>query len=206
MKSPKAVAILRGVLAACVAMLAAAAWIVIEGRPDGVEPFTNAAAVRSEVGGPFEMVDHRGTTVTDADFHGQHLLVFFGYTYCPDVCPTVLATMAAALDLLGPAAELVTPIFVTIDPARDTTEAMADYVALFHPKIVGLTGTARQLANMAKSYQAFYAKGPGDGGDYLMEHTGVLYLMGPEGEYLGVLPPGVSPDEMAAALRTQLDG
>ena len=114
--------------------------------------------------------------------------------------------MAAALDLLGPAAELVTPIFVTIDPARDTTEAMADYVALFHPKIVGLTGTARQLANMAKSYQAFYAKGPGDGGDYLMEHTGVLYLMGPEGEYLGVLPPGVSPDEMAAALRTQLDG
>ncbi len=210
MASRKSAAVLRGVLvgclATCVAVLAAATWLLIERPPNDIDVALDAASARSAVGGPFAMADHNGNAVSDADFRGQFLLMFFGYTFCPDICPTELGTIAAALDMLGPEADQVTPVFVTIDPARDTADVVAEYVALFHPKFIGLTGTAQQLADMARAYQVFYAKGPGDGEDYLMEHTGLLYLMGPDGEFRGVLPPGTSPDELAGALRLHFDG
>jgi protein SCO1/2 len=112
------------------------------------------------VGGPFALVDHRGQPVTDEDFRGGWILVYFGYTYCPDICPTGLFNMAQALDDLGPAADDIRPIFVTIDPERDTVEALAQYVNHFHPRLVGLTGTPEQIAETARAYRVYYARAP----------------------------------------------
>lgn len=158
-------------------------------------------------GGPFSLVDPQGRTVTDADFRGRLMLVFFGYTYCPEVCPTELSTMALALDILGPAGEIVQPIFISVDPERDTAEAMADYAAAFHPRLIGLTGTAEQVAATAKVYHAVYMKVPlpsdesGDGDDYGVAHTASIYLVGPDGRMLAVFPRGLPPEDMAAEIR-----
>src|SRR5580658_10300715 len=111
------------------------------------------------IGGPFTLTDQDGKTVHDTDFHGKYLLVYFGYTYCPDLCPTGLDGMAHALTQLGPDANKVQPIFVTIDPARDTPEKLKDYLASFNPDIVALTGTPEQIADVAREYQVYYAKG-----------------------------------------------
>jgi len=157
------------------------------------------------LGGPFTLTDHTGRTVTEADFAGRLLLVFFGFTYCPDVCPTELGTIAAALDLLGEDAERVTPVLITIDPERDTPEALATYVALFHPRLVGLTGTAEQIAAVARSYRVYYAKvHPRDATDYLMDHSAFTYLVGPDGRVRSLFRPQTSPEAIAAAVRAQL--
>ena len=136
------------------------------------------------IGGPFTLVDHQGRTVTEADFRGSYLRVYFGFTTCPDICPTTLQAVTQALDEIGGPAERVRPILITIDPARDTPPVLADYVAHFHPRLVGLTGTADQVAAAAKVYGVYYAKAPGGGEDYLMDHSSILYLMDAEGRYL----------------------
>jgi cytochrome oxidase Cu insertion factor (SCO1/SenC/PrrC family) len=138
------------------------------------------------VGGPFTMVDHKGRTVTEKDFAGKYMLVFFGFTFCPDICPTELQVMTAALDQLGIAGEKITPILVSVDPARDTPAILASYVENFHPKLVGLTGSPEQLAQMAKAYKVFYAKveNASRPQDYLMDHSSILYLMGPDGKFV----------------------
>jgi len=159
-----------------------------------------------EVGGPFQLVDHTGAEVTDRSFGDRHLLIFFGYTFCPDVCPTELARMASALDLLSDA-ELakVQPLFITIDPERDTPDAMADYVALFHPEIVGLTGTPEQIGETARAYRAFYAKVETEDPDfYLMDHSSFTYLMAPDGDNIAVFPYNTAPDEIAGAISAAL--
>ena len=155
------------------------------------------------IGGPFTLVDTRGQTVTDADFRGQFMLVYFGYTYCPDVCPTSLSTIAAAFDILGDKAEAIKPIFITVDPERDTREAMTDYVAAFHPRLVGLTGTAEQVAAAARAYRVFFSKVQEEGNDpddYLMDHSAYVYLMDRDGKYLTHFPHGIAPEEMARQL------
>lgn len=154
------------------------------------------------VGGPFTLTDHTGKTVTDADFRDRSLLIYFGYTFCPDVCPTELATMARALDELGPAADKVVPLFISVDPKRDTVAHMADYVALFHPRLVGLTGTPEQVAAVAKAYRVYYAKaGDTSGDDYLMDHSSFVYWMGPDGKFVAVFPAGTTAVQMAEKLR-----
>ena len=138
------------------------------------------------VGGPFTLVNGRGQTVTDRTFRGKYMLVYFGYTHCPDVCPTTLSDIAAALKELGPKAEQVVPIFITVDPARDTPAVMERYAALFSPRIVGLSGSPAQIAAVAGEYHVYYAKhvtGPGPD-DYSMDHSSVIYLMGPNGHFV----------------------
>lgn len=141
------------------------------------------------IGGPFTLVDVDERPVTEADFAGRYMLVYFGYTYCPDVCPTELFEMTQALETFeaeAPAqAARVTPVFITVDPARDTPQALSDYMAHFHPRFVALTGPEPAIAAAADAYQASYGRVAIDEGrDYLMDHTSYVYLMGPDGRYM----------------------
>jgi cytochrome oxidase Cu insertion factor (SCO1/SenC/PrrC family) len=160
---------------------------------------------RAPVGGPFELTDQTGHRRTDADFRGKLVVLYFGYTYCPDVCPTELQSISLALDKLGPAADAVQPVFITVDPERDTPARLAEFVSSFHPRLIGLTGSLADIKKTAIAYRTFFAKSnvvtPGD---YSVDHTGFIYLVGKDGHYLGFLPPGASPDEIADAIRIRL--
>jgi protein SCO1/2 len=159
---------------------------------------------RGTVGGPFTLTDQAGHQRSDSDFRGKLMIVYFGYTFCPDVCPADLMAISQALDALGPAADGVQPIFITVDPERDT-RLLAEYVAAFHKSLIGLTGTPDEIRKVANAYKAFYAKVPGGrDGDYAIDHTGVIYLMGRNGEYLGFMPPQTGPEKLTEILRTQL--
>ena len=138
------------------------------------------------VGGPFSMVNQNGEAVTEKNYAGKPMLLFFGYTYCPDVCPTELQIISAALAELGPQGKDIQPILVTIDPARDTPEVLKAYVSNFGDQFLGLTGTPEQVAAMAKAYRVFYARqdNKDDPANYLMDHTSIIYLMGPDGRFL----------------------
>lgn len=154
------------------------------------------------IGGPFSLTNHLGQRVTENDFAGRLLLVFFGFTHCPDVCPAGLQVMSAALDKLGAKADGVVPIFVTVDPARDTPEVMKSYVSAFHPQLVGLTGTEAEIQAMSKTYRV-YAKrvdDPGSPDGYTMDHSGFIYLMDKTGVYLTHFSHSASPDEIAARI------
>ena len=167
--------------------------------------FVSGATGTAEIGGPFELVNQDGATVTDADFRGRLMLVYFGFTYCPDACPTALGVMAAAIDKLDVAGERVTPVLITIDPARDTPAALKDYVGAFHPRMVGLTGTDAQIAQVAKEYKIFYQKAAGaTGEDYLMDHTTLIYLMDEDGNYLAHFGGQATPDEVTEEIRRHL--
>lgn len=160
-----------------------------------------------KIGGPFTLTDHTGRAVTEQDFRGKAMLIFFGYTYCPDVCPTSLTEISAAMDKLGPLADKVVPILVSIDPERDTPEVLKDYVAHFHPGIVGLTGTPEQIKQTAKVYRVYFAKVPDKGGDkdaYLMDHSSVIYLMGPDGKFLAHFSTQTDAETMAAKIKSLL--
>jgi protein SCO1/2 len=137
------------------------------------------------VGGPFSLTDHTGRRVSEKDYLGKYMLVFFGFTYCPDVCPTELQVMSAALDELGPDGNVIQPIFVSIDPERDTPEVIKQYVENFHPRLVGLTGSAEEIAAIARAYRVYYKKAPGAeaDGSYEMDHSTIIYLMGPDGRF-----------------------
>jgi protein SCO1/2 len=169
------------------------------GSPGGAVLITAAA----DIGGPFSLTDHTGKAVTDRDFRGRYMLIYFGYTFCPDVCPTELQTMAQAMQILGAAGENVVPVFITVDPARDTVAAVKDYVAAFHPRMVGLTGSAEQVAAAAKEYKVYSRKAPGtpvEAKDYLVDHTSLLYLVGPEGEVKALFKGGTRPEMLAKEL------
>jgi protein SCO1/2 len=158
------------------------------------------------LGGPFRLTDHTGRAVTEADFRRGFSLVYFGFTYCPDVCPTELGTIASALDLLGEAARRVTPIFITIDPARDTPAQLADYVSRFHPALIGLTGSEAEIAEIARRFRVFYARvHPPDATEYLMDHSSFTYLVGPDFRARAIFRPNTDPEVMANAIRAWLD-
>ncbi len=157
---------------------------------------------REPVGGPFVLVDHNGKTRTQADFQGKLMLVYFGFTYCPDVCPTDLQSIGLAVDQLGPAKDAVQPLFITLDPDRDTAQQLADYVPMFHPRLIGMTGDPTSIRQAARAYKVYYAKVPrADGSDYTVDHSGYIYLMDRVGQYLGFFPPGTPPDRMADVIR-----
>ncbi len=158
------------------------------------------------IGGPFELVGKEGKTVTDQTFRGRHMLVFFGFTRCPDICPAKLQVMAAALEELGTAADGVVPIFITLDPERDTPEAVTNYVANFGPNFVGLTGSKEAIDNVAKAYRVSYQKFQDEsmGDNYSVDHSALVYLMGPDGRYVTHIPYGTPSDKMAETLRRYL--
>ncbi len=154
------------------------------------------------VGGPFRLENAAGQAVTARSFRGHYMLVYFGYTHCPDVCPTTLSTVAAALRLMGPKGAAIVPVFITVDPARDTPAVMGHYAALFSPRIVGLSGTPAEIARVAGAYHVYYAKhvyGPKPG-DYAMDHSSVLYLMGPDGRFVAPVTADASARRMADEL------
>jgi protein SCO1/2 len=159
------------------------------------------------IGGPFTLTDQSGRTVSDSDFRGKYMLVSFGYTYCPDVCPAELNVMSEALKKLGSDAQNIVPIFITIDPQRDTVGQMANYVSSFHPRMVGLTGTEEQIREAAGAYRVFYSKADGDGAadSYLMDHSTFMYLMNPKGEYVTHFGYGISTAELVARLSQAMD-
>jgi len=161
------------------------------------------AAGRPSVGGPFTLVDGDGRTVTDQSFRGKWLVIYFGFTFCPDACPTALNTIAGSLEALGPEAARIQPLFITIDPDRDTPPVMKQYVAAFDDRIVGLTGTPQQIAAVAKAYRVYYKK-VGDGASYTMDHTTALYVVGPDGRFNSLLPHDLTADEMAKRLKELL--
>jgi protein SCO1/2 len=153
------------------------------------------------IGGPFELVDHTGRTVTDRDYRGRFMLIFFGFTHCPDICPTELQVMAEVLEKLGPRADRVAPLFITVDPERDTPKVLADYVALFDSRLIGLTGSEAQVAAVARAFRVYYAKAtPPGASTYLMDHSSFLYLIGPDGTFRALFRYGTPAEEIARAL------
>jgi len=158
----------------------------------------------SAIGGPFRLVDQNGKTVTDADLKGKWSLVYFGYTHCPDACPTALNDIAIALDQLGPKREAVRSVFITVDPERDTPEVLKDYVASFDAPILALSGSPEEIARAAKAYRVYYAKHPEPGGDYSMDHSSVIYVMDPEGRFTASFTHQSTPEEIAERLKKLL--
>src|SRR6516162_7322377 len=161
---------------------------------------------REPIGGPFDLTDHDGQRRTDADFRGKLVLIYFGYTHCPDVCPTELQAMSLALDTLGTAGDAVQPLFITVDPERDTPSHLADYVTSFHPRLVALTGQHSAIQKVALSYKVYFARtSAAEGGNYTVDHTGFIYLVGKDGRYLDFLPPGTPPERIVEAVRPRLE-
>ena len=174
-------------------------------EPSPAELIEGLVSGRAPVGGPFELTDQAGHRRTDADFRGKLVVLYFGYTYCPDVCPTELQSITLALDKLGANAEAVQPLFITVDPERDTPARLAEFVSSFHPRLIGLTGSFADIKKTAIAYRTFFVKNAAAAsGEYSVDHTGFIYLVGKDGRYLGFLPPGVSPDEIADAIRARL--
>ena len=194
-------ALLLVAVVAVVAVLAGRQYLGEGDRTDG-------RSMLPTIGGPFTLIDQTGKTVKNSDLEGRVLLIFFGYTFCPDVCPTALTIMAEALDLLGAKADDITPVFITVDPQRDTPEVLKSFIENFHPSIVGLTGSPEQIAAIAKSYHAYYMKvieGEEEADEgYLMYHISNLYLMAPGGKFLARFPHDIAPEALAAGLRKYL--
>ncbi len=197
-----------GLLLAIVVIAAAAGlaeWLVI--RDPDVTKAPSGILANVEIGGPFTLTDHTGRQVTERDYLGGFTLVFFGYTFCPDVCPTVLGDIALALDDLGDDAVAVTPLMISIDSERDTPAILAEYVPLFHERLIGLSGTTEQIKQVAAAYRVFYRRAEDPNYTYyLMDHTSFVYLLDPAGKVVSLFRYGTSPDEMAAIIRQHLRG
>lgn len=183
----------------------ALAWTAVQkdrklGRDSRPAPVAGSA-----VGGPFTLIDHNGATRTDKDFAGQYLLIYFGFTFCPAICPTELQKMNVALNKIGPLADQVQPLFITIDPERDTQTVMAAYVKPFHPRLIGLTGGPEQVQAALKAYR-IYARKVEDPAmnEYTMDHTSYIYLMAPDGTLLDLYGMGSTAAEIAAGLQKAL--
>ena len=194
--------VLPAVLLGGLVILAGGVFLSLEHRdtPRGAA----GTLLASAIGGPFRLVDQDGKTITDADLKGKWSLVYFGYTHCPDACPTALNDMAIALDDLGPKRAEVRPVFITVDPERDTPEVLKSYVTAFDAPILALTGTPQEVAQAAKGYRVYYAKHPEAGGDYSMDHSSVIYVMDPQGRFTASFTQENSPEEIAERLKKLL--
>jgi protein SCO1/2 len=187
------------VVAAGLLVLAAGALLALAFRetPQGAA----GTALASAIGGPFRLIDQNGKPVSDADLKGKWQLVFFGYTHCPDTCPTALNEIALALDQLGVKRGEIEIVFITVDPERDTPEVMKSYVQSFDAPIIALTGSADAVAQAAKAYRVYYAKHPRGDGDYDMDHSAVIYVMNPEGRFTATFTPDSTADAIAQRLQ-----
>ena len=158
-----------------------------------------------EIGGPFSLIDHHGKRVTDRDFLGKPTLVFFGYTHCPDVCPTTLYEITTQLQELGPDADRLNALFITVDPERDTPEQLALYLSSFDPRIVGLSGSVEEISAAMKAYHIYAKKVPLNDGDYTMDHTATVAMMNSKGKYVGAMIAQAPSATTHAKLRRLLD-
>jgi protein SCO1/2 len=187
---------------AVVAVAGVAIWRITQNAP------VASASSGVNIGGPFTLTDQTGATVTDKTYDGSYRLIYFGYTFCPDACPTELGVMAQAIEEMGPAGQKVQPIFITIDPDRDTVQQLKTYVPLFDKRLVGLTGTPQQIAAVAKEYKVYYSKADQPGVDtksYGMNHSSFVYLMDPKGKFLTVFSSDTDSDKMAAEIKRYME-
>ena len=182
----------------------AGAGVLLVANPQGGQPVQSSGAAL--IGGPFSLVGADGKPVTDRDFRERYMLIFFGFTHCPDICPAELQVIAQALEQLGDKAKNVVPIFITLDPPRDTPEHLKEYVAMFHTRFVGLTGDAAALDAAARAYRVYYARVELEKSDYTVDHSAFIYLMGRHGEYLGFFPPGTPADILVGTLKPLVAG
>lgn len=175
------------------------------GTPPNIDRDPTAAP-----GGPFSLVDHTGKRVSDADFRGRFLIVVFGYTFCPDVCPTTLNDVGTVMEMLGEKAQRVVPLFITVDPQRDTPAVLAEYVDAFKAGIIGLTGSPEDVDRTAQAYRVHYARSnrsaDDDDAGYLVDHSAYTYLMGPDGRYLNHFAYGMPPERIAREILRRIDG
>jgi protein SCO1/2 len=198
-RTKQAVLLGLALLAAIVAGLVM--WRVADQLPSVGRTITSG---RIAIGGPYALTDQDGKPRASTDFGGKYQLIYFGYTFCPDVCPTTLAVMSAALDKLGPDQNRIVPLFITIDPARDKPDVLKKYLAAFGPRFVGLTGTDEQIAAVEKEFRVYAKKQPVTGGTYGMDHSSVIYLMGPDGNLVSFFDEVTQPEELAKALKAKL--
>jgi protein SCO1 len=161
-------------------------------------------ATPAAIGGPFQLTDQAGHAVTDKDMQGRPTLIFFGFTHCPDVCPTSLFEMSEVLRAMGQDADRVNAYFISVDPERDTTDAMKDYLSSFDPHLKGLTGPPDDLAKVISEYRVYAKKVPLKDGDYTMDHTALVYLMDREGKFVAPFNLKRAPDEAASDLKRYL--
>jgi protein SCO1/2 len=206
--------IVLSVLALSIVVAGGALWHSGELRSQSATETPDTA--QSDFGGSFSLIDQYGVRRTDADFRKKYMLIFFGYTYCPDVCPTTLAVEAEALDKIGARASRIQPIFVSVDPKRDTPDKLKSYLSSFDatppsPRLnfVGLTGSDEEIAEAAKAYRVYYRAhidGRIQDADYSIDHTGNVYLMDPDGKFVAYYSQGILPDELAADLMVKISG
>jgi protein SCO1/2 len=176
------------------------AWVQMHQDPAAqvIKPAAQTMA-GADIGGPFSLVDQDGKTVTDKDFAGQWTLVYFGFSYCPMICPTELQKIAKALNDMGPAGEKIQPIFITTDPGRDTPDVMKKYVEQFHPRLIGLTGDAEQVKSVQRTYRVYAKKiQTEENTEYTMDHSSFIYLMNPEGKLVSIYRTTDTADFIAA--------
>ncbi|MDB4173093.1 SCO family protein [bacterium] len=210
-KGVSRIAVVLGVLALCLTLIGGIYFAVGSERFSSffdpsfkIPKQTSTASKGPQIGGPFELVDHTGAVRTNADFAGKFTLIYFGYTYCPDVCPTSLTAMTDALKSLGSKAKNIVPLFITVDPKRDTVEQLRMYISHFHPRMVGLTGTEEQIAKAANAFRVYFAKQkestPG-ANDNLVDHSSIVLFMDQKGRFLTHFGHAVAADAMAERIR-----
>ena len=203
--------LLIGVLLATLAAIGLTTWITwYVTRPSPAvqvgEVSSVAIAPSVQIGGSFALTDHTGRAVTDKTWHGKLMLIYFGYGFCPDVCPTELQIMSNAVDALEKKGESVQPLFITVDPGRDTAQFLADYVTHFHPRLTGLTGSDDAIEKAAEAFRVYYEKVDDDSStDYLVNHSSFVYLMGRDGSFLTMFRSGTDPATMARTIAAYLD-
>jgi cytochrome oxidase Cu insertion factor (SCO1/SenC/PrrC family) len=174
-------------------------------RADAARLMNELMSGNVPVGAPFTLINPQGKPVSLADFRGKLVLLYFGYTACPDVCPTDLLAIAQTLTSLGKAGTAVQPLFVTLDPARDTPEVLRAYAAAFHPRLIALTGSEADIRRVATAYKVFYEKVRVERSDlYLIDHSAFTFLLGRDGKFLMFFPPGTTPERMAVMVRERL--
>ena len=166
--------------------------------------FSGKAFSSARIGGPFSLTDQNGRTITEQDLKGKPFLVFFGFTHCPDTCPTTLFDVSEVLKSLGPDADRTAALFITVDPERDNAASLKDYLSSFDPHLVGLTGDTAALATVAREYRVYYKKVPLEDGDYTMDHTAIVYLMDKEGRFVSPFNLKRKPEASAEELRKYL--
>jgi protein SCO1/2 len=197
----------RGIVIFLVGLAVLLGALVVEYRylnAPGASVGESAVPSAVSIGGPFTLIDQQGVTRHADDFRGKLMLIYFGYTYCPDVCPTELQTMSDALDKLGATGEAVQPIFITVDPQRDTTEQLKNYAENFHPRLLALTGSVAQIAEVAHAYKVFYQSVKRGDGEYLVDHSSIVYLMDRDGRYVTHFGGNLTAEQMAAAIAKHL--
>ena len=191
----------KGLLAAAVAVATIAVAAGTTALLMGLSLRAQVQAGATKIGGPFTLVDDTGAQVTEAVLKGKPTVMYFGYTFCPEVCPTTLTDLAQWMQMLGPDADKLNYVFVTVDPERDTPKVMHAYVSAFDPRIRGLTGTPEQIAKVTNEYRAYYKRIPTSDGGYVMDHTAILYVMDPNGSFVGIIPYQEETAKAVAKLR-----